>query len=305
MSNVHPTTGPGHPNRGSLIDDLVLTPGGWRPRSVVHLIEPGSHISGKGGRLRKIKTDTGEAVADFGAIKKSRRDVANLPGNVNIPEEKRARRPGAEVTPTLGAGWITYVGWLNVTGTPMSSFSGSWIVPPPPATGSGQTIFLFIGIQNSSYILQPVLQWGASYAGGGSYWSISNWYVDGQNGHTSVRPLVRVNPGDQLMASMSLTSQAEGSFSYLSSFAGYPEADLPATDIEELSWANVTLEAYGVQACTDYPVTQNTAFKGLSILANGNAVSPTWVPQTPVADCGQQAQIINIPSPGSEVDLYY
>jgi hypothetical protein len=66
------------------------------------------------------------------------------------------------VEPALGSGWITYASWTNNTGAPISLFSTSWIVPPAPATQSGQTIFLFSGIQNSGFIYQPVLQWGSS-----------------------------------------------------------------------------------------------------------------------------------------------
>lgn len=46
--------------------DLVLTPGGLRPRSLVHRLEPGQHVSTKGGRVRIIKTATGAVVKDLG-----------------------------------------------------------------------------------------------------------------------------------------------------------------------------------------------------------------------------------------------
>jgi hypothetical protein len=59
------TTGTGtHPKD----DEIVLTPGGWRPKSTVHRIEPGHHLSGKDGRLRKIHTASGKSVADFGEL---------------------------------------------------------------------------------------------------------------------------------------------------------------------------------------------------------------------------------------------
>jgi hypothetical protein len=52
------------PNRDD--DELVLTPGGWRPKSKVHQLAPGQHISGKDGRLRIIETATGRVVKDLG-----------------------------------------------------------------------------------------------------------------------------------------------------------------------------------------------------------------------------------------------
>lgn len=53
---------------------------------------------------------------------------------------------------------------------------------------------MFSGIQNSTMIYQPVLQWGESAAGGGNYWGVASWYVDGQGGLALHSNLVRVNP---------------------------------------------------------------------------------------------------------------
>lgn len=60
-------------------DELVLTPGGWRPKSKVHHVPPGYHIDGAGGRLKIIETATGKVIEDLG----------------EIPEEKpvKARKP--------------------------------------------------------------------------------------------------------------------------------------------------------------------------------------------------------------------
>jgi hypothetical protein len=49
-------------------DEMVLTPGGLRPKSTIHQVEPGYHISAKDGRLQKIHTATGQVVADYGEI---------------------------------------------------------------------------------------------------------------------------------------------------------------------------------------------------------------------------------------------
>lgn len=49
-------------------DGLVLTPGGWRPRSMAHVIEPGYHVVEQGGRLQKVHTELGAVVEDLGAV---------------------------------------------------------------------------------------------------------------------------------------------------------------------------------------------------------------------------------------------
>jgi len=83
-------------------------------------------------------------------------------------------------------GWQVYAK-MNVTD--LKQFTGQWTVPNAPEKYTGQTVFLFTGLQNEDWvppddgpkgkfdIIQPVLQYGPSSAGGGKYWMISSWYV--------------------------------------------------------------------------------------------------------------------------------
>jgi hypothetical protein len=135
-------------------DELVLTSGGWRPKSTVHRVERGQHVSTKGGRLRKIDTASGEVLADYGEISAPPPDK---------PELRKAFKKSPEgEEPYPDDGWIVDSEWTNTGAIPISYFSTHWIVPPVPATQDGQTIFLFNGLTptDNSYILQPVLQRG-------------------------------------------------------------------------------------------------------------------------------------------------
>src|SRR5216684_1149911 len=175
-----------------LAENLVLTPGGFRPRSLVHQVGPRHALHAAGGRMLMV----------------------NLATDAMVDVPKVTVRP--EAIPALGSGWIAYAYWNNGTGAPLSTFRTTWRVPPPPATQSNQTIFLFNGIQNygANYgILQPVLQWGSAAAGGGASWSVASWYVtsSGQAFHTQ---LVQVNPGDTLVGEMTLTGQSSSAFNY-------------------------------------------------------------------------------------------
>ena len=49
-------------------EDLVLTPGGWRPKSKVYKIEPGQHIDGRDGHLKIVDTATGKIINDLDEI---------------------------------------------------------------------------------------------------------------------------------------------------------------------------------------------------------------------------------------------
>jgi hypothetical protein len=261
---------------------LVVTPGGFRHSSQVHRVQPGEALHVEPGRALL-------------------RNLAN-----NSARELPLSAPAA-VLPALGSGWITYAYWNNGTGRTLTSFRTTWQVPPAPASQGGQTIFLFNGIQNNGQnfgILQPVLQWGPSAAGGGQFWAIASWYVTsgGQAFHT---PLIRVNPGDTLVGLMRLTGQAGGLFSYTSEFEGVAGTSLPVLNIAELVWCNETLEAYTINQCSDYPATSSTGMRSIRIETGGTLPTLNWTPVNAVTDCGQHTNVVSNNNGGGEVDLFY
>jgi hypothetical protein len=267
----------------SLRADLALTPGGYRARGLVHRVEADHVLQ--------------VAESNFRLLHQKSRAVIEIP--------RGTARPGE--IPGFGSGWIAYAAWTNTTGVPISSFQTAWRVPPAPATQSGQTIFLFNGIDpsdSSAAILQPVLQWGASAAGGGPYWSVASWYVLG-SGEAFHTDLVQVNAGDELLGVMQLTDQATGGFSYASEFQGIPGTTLPVQDVAELVWCNETLEAYDITACSDYPDTDLTAMRNISLATGGTVPPLSWAPVDQVTDCGQHAVVASNSATAGEVDLYY
>jgi hypothetical protein len=163
--------------------NLVLTPGGYRHPSLVHYVPANHAIHRKDGKqqLLNLATQVATDVEEF----------TPYPGDV----------------PGFGTGWIAYAHWLNTTGQPITNLRTIWKVPPAPTTQSGQIIFLFNGIDPtnpSDGILQPVLQWGISAAGGGPYWAVASWYVGG-DGHAFHTTPIRVNTGDTVVGVMKAT----------------------------------------------------------------------------------------------------
>ena len=206
----------------------------------------------------------------------------------------------------MANGWQTY-GWWDSGGKSLSYFSTQWTVPSAPATSSGQTIFLFNGIQNigANYgILQPVLQWGGSAAGGGAYWSVANWYVTsgGQAFHTN---LVQVNSLTVLHGVMTQTGISGATYNYNSTFQGIANTTLPVANIAPLHWANETLECYGLTTCSDMPATNNTAMSQIDILIGTTRPALTWTGVNSTTSCGQHTVIVSNANPGGEVDLFY
>jgi hypothetical protein len=146
-----------------MADQLVLTPGGFRPQSMVHLIDPGHIVDQTANRLLHLDVFR-NVLEDFGTLSLRPASRPLMPANVArlaaLAGAALSDAVAAAAVPTFGSGWITYAYWTNSSGKPVSSFRTTWVVPPAPSTMSGQTIFLFNGIQNSTMIYQPVLQWG-------------------------------------------------------------------------------------------------------------------------------------------------
>lgn len=205
-------------------------------------------------------------------------------------------------------GWVTWASWRNTTGTPISTFATSWVVPAAPAAQENQLIYLFNGLQNpgGSEILQPVLQWGISGAGGGPFWSVASWHVDSQ-GHAYCTPATPVNPGDPLTGLMTMTGAFhDGAYNYRCEFQGVAGSVLMALGTPELTDAKETLEAYGVTAQAEYPAGPSTSMSQIDLQVGGNPAPMAWASSTMQNPLyGENAVIVSNASPGGEVDLCY
>jgi uncharacterized protein YjdB len=283
--------------KGNVADKLVLTPGGFRSKALVHHVPPRHGLRAVHGELKKVDLATDKLI-----------DIPRAPADAIAPKLRARLAPEVERAgrlPALGEGWITYA-WWDSGAASITRFATTWIVPPAPSTYTGQTIFLFNGIQNTGPnfgILQPVLQYGPSAAGGGNFWSIASWYVTsgGDAFHTD---LIQVAPGDTLVGLMRETASTTN-FDYESSFDGRADTTLPIQNIASLHWANETLEAYAVQQRTDYPATAMTAFTGIDLSVGATHPALTWTAVDQITDCGQHTAVISNNNPGGQVDLWY
>ncbi len=299
--------------------DLIITPGGLRPRSRVHVLEPGQHVDTTSGRIRIIDDATGEVVKDLGESEPTEAEEGLAGGAI---EGLKASIPAL-----ADVGWIENSQWRNGGVDPIIYFSTTWVVPPEPASQDNQTVYLFNAVQpdNAAHIIQPVLQWGSSNAGGGNYWSISNWYADGQFGASTAKSPTKVNPGDVLIGIITCTAKtvtASGTtYTYQSSFVGHPEVDLVYTTSELMTWAYETLEAYGpydsttknfdpLSQCGDYPPVPFTTMYDIEIKTGtpgsaGTDAAIVWTPVTNFNSCGQICTVGSNNSPGGFVNLFY
>lgn len=277
-------------------DEIVYTPTGPALRSNVHLVKSGHHLNVKEHSVQIINTNTGFVCGEF--------------NNETFKNEEFFLEDSYIKSAEFNSGWIAYAQIAPNDNELILSFSTNWIVPSPPTTLSNQTIYLFNAIESIKLgvasILQPVLQWGPSPAGGGNYWAICNWYVS-DNGQIFHDSLIKVNSGDYLQGIVKLISKSsDTAFNYISTFAGIPGSKLLVNNIPQLIYAYEALEAYRIQNCTDYPADDKIKMSNIQIKINPSTPSYLGYAWTDNGnDCGQYISIVNTSSTNGEVDIYF
>ena len=282
-------------------NEMVLTPVGLMEKSKVHFIGDGFQLNVENGRLQKIEAATGKMIEDFGEVKFDAKLSLNNPDASRFSDDR---------FPAAASGWIAYAYWSNPnTNNPITNFTTNWVVPSAPTSQGSQTIFLFNGMQDgttsTSYIVQPVLQWGPSAAGGGKYWAITNWYVSSSQAFFGT--LVNVSAGASLQGVMKETAHSGSMYSYNSSFTGYSSASaLQVNNVPEAFWAAETLESYGVtNTNTQYPPNVDVAMKSIQISQGSANASIKWTIAQATRNAAQKAVVVSNSSPNGEVDIYF
>jgi hypothetical protein len=177
----------------------------------------------------------------------------------------------------------------------VTALNSTWRVPSAPQGGDeGQVLFFWNGIEpaDTSAVLQPVLQWGPSAAGGGAFWAYSAWYVSAAHG-SYFSPLVQVAPGDSVLGTCAFDAAA-GAWAIAAAAPGHDASVLRFAPVPGAPWSTAyhVLEAYGVGAdCSAYPAQGAVNFTGVAVEVDGRPVQPVaWQAQAQGAGCGERAQ---------------
>jgi len=241
------------------------TPHGLRPIENTHLVPQGGQVKTVGSEVHLLDVD--------GTVL----HVAQKDSSVKVKSSSTSS--GLE---PLETGWIAYASWYN-EGDPIDYFNTTWFVPDTPAAWDGQTLFYFNSIEPASgdAILQPVLQYGPSAAGGGEYWAVASWYLVGSD--TYYTSPIQVNPGDTLDGVITLTSTDGTNYDYVTSFSNIGGTSLTASNSAQLVWATETLEVYSVESLDDFP-TGSTEFFDINISTTTGTPSMSWTCVSDTAD---------------------
>ena len=200
-------------------------------------------------------------------------------------------RLGADMRDTSGAVAPVISGWLEyVSATTSSSYaeiSATWMVPAPPGTYHGQTVFFFPGfedVNNVLSIVQPVLQFGRSAAGGGNYWALSSWNccLSGISWHSG---LVRTSPGNSILGTITPSCKKSGNCTTWTVLTKDATTGKKSTlrktpaDGQVWNWGfGAVLEVYGVSQCSDFPADNSLTFTVRMYDQNRNLIpDPGWI----------------------------
>lgn len=256
----------------------VQIPGELIRPDCVHEIPNGAKVEIENGRITGDVMLNGALYAHYDACTEEAVVTRHL-------DHAQSAQGGAH-NPGTGNGWVEADQW----NAPLSSsddidyLGGTWKVPTYP-TMDGALIYMFNGIvpADGSWILQPVLQFGAGPAGGGNYWAIASWLVSSSQAFHS--PLESVNPGNTISGYTEMTS-ISGSTKYWEVMAqdtttgAYSWISAHVSG-EQWTWAfRGVLEAYNVSSCSQFPSSGKVIFSN-SQVAHGfpyyDLVSPNWV----------------------------
>ncbi|MBA4409741.1 MAG: T9SS type A sorting domain-containing protein [Bacteroidota bacterium] len=286
---------PNHDHSDSnLQDDIVNTPFGPALKSNIHYIDKNHHLNIKCGKVQIVKTKSGS--------------VVDVYGNLNRTESTLEHNKYKD-------GWNTYAVYLtSQVNKPPTYFSAKWIVPPAPKE-SDQLLYFFNAVMSidflengnhTDHIIQPVLQWGLSPAGGGKYWAICNWYVTNELEyfHDS---LIVVKSGTLLEGVLKQTSTSNNRFSYNSSFSGYPTG-LQVDNLPQILLTYIALESYGAERSDEYPTNQKIKFFDIHLETDTKNTKIPWdlyKDEKSPSVLGQFTKVINTSSDRGVVEIYF
>jgi hypothetical protein len=194
-----------------------------------------------------------------------------------------------ELSPAIApviSGWLEYIS--VTTSTLYTKISATWPVPAAPTNYHGQTDFFFPGFEDTNNILsivQPVLQFGPSAAGGGKYWAMSSWNccMSGTVWHSG---LVKTKTGDLILGTITPTcTNGSGNCATWkivtedTTTAKKTTLNKTPADGQVWNWAfGVVLEVYGVSQCGDLPPDNSLVFTVQLYDENRNLIpDPAWI----------------------------
>jgi len=235
-------------------EEWVAVPGGYRHRDCVSFLPSGSQIA-KEGEGYRVKHPSGY---------EEYKECAH----------KEELERGARVH---GRAWKTWAQYHNTTA--FTSMSAQWAVPSSPTTQRNQILYFWPGTEpdDNSFVIQPVLQWGNTPAGGANYWAVTSWYV---GDFAFFSTLLNATSGSSVGGSMVFSSTG-GGWNIYSENSEKESVSLFAQTTVPQTYAYIVLEAYNLIDCTEYPASETAeVFTNIVTDVNYQPSTPDWQTMT-------------------------
>jgi len=244
----------------SSLAELVLTPGGYMPEECVHEVPNGATLLERGGDTLEVITLEGEQLS-FPVCR----------GRGGIKD----------------SGWNTYV---TSEGVDFSSFSCEWKVPAEPIEYNDQTLYFFSSFMDilQNEIIQPVIQYGPSPAGGGPFWGIASWWVNSTD-NALYSPLITIDTGNQILGTISINAQSNWIITGVVNETLTTTLKVVPQAAQQL--ATFTMEVYNADGCGEYPDDSGISFYNYNLIDSGQPYTPTWRQSVDFTDCKEGVHI--------------
>ena len=243
--------------------DYVITPAGYFHRSCVYEVGEEATVLEDG----RVQVDDGR--------------ILTIPP-CKFPAHRTRQAPSDPAltsNPALN-GWAVSADWTSTQY--ITNLSAHFDVPAAPSSVASQLIYFFPSLMPAAQntIIQPVLQYGTSPIGGGQYWALASWYVDG-SGNSLHSKLLNVSTGDTIVGTMTgtqCTASGGCTWAIVSRDATISKTrKLTVTRPEAYTVANGgVLEAYNVSTCADLPADGSITFSNLHAAGASGTLTPTW-----------------------------
>jgi hypothetical protein len=173
--------------------------------------------------------------------------------------------------------WKDNAGYTYRSG--YSKFTGKYNIPSDPRSG-GQILYYFIGMENTGggpvNILQPVLGWH------GNGWDLASWACCPSNISTTSRTISGLQAGQTIYGAM---ERIDGStWKIDSTVNGQTTTLTPRVGSYNYIWADVTLEVYSVNQCSQYSDGTFHFTEMELTAADGQVLTPEWT-QPSATEC--------------------
>jgi hypothetical protein len=248
----------------------VQVPGQLIRPECVHEIPNGAKVETVNGQITGDVTLKGALIAHYEACQEA-----------GVATRHQEAEPSLGHVPA-GNGWVEASQWDDANQN-IDLLYGYWTVPSNPKQNGG-LIYLFNGIEPSTqtYILQPVLQYGVGYAGGGNYWAIASWLVG--SSYVFHSPLETVYSGNTLFGFTEVTGTSGSTLNweveaYDDSTGAYSWITASTSGLQ-WSWGYAAvLEAYNITSCNQFPANLKDVFTSTTVYQGPpgyTLTSPKW-----------------------------